>query len=237
MRLPTSVAAQLGTAIHASTSAFDAAALRGSRITPDEAAGAAVDAIHKPNADVAWDDEINPSSAEKIALSLHAKYCRGIAPEQNYIGVEVSCDRLEITDLGIALTGTTDRVRVTADGEIGIVDIKTGKNAVSSDGCVKTSGHMAQLAVYELLTSQALGRELSAPAQIIGMQTGKTEKAQRVACAPVVAPSLALIGTEDNPGLLEIAAGMLRKGLFYGNPRSQICSVKYCPAWKNCLWR
>lgn len=142
-----------------------------------------------------------------------------------------------IADLGIELTGTTDRVRISPEGGMGIADIKTGATAVNAQGQLKTAGHTAQLAVYELLASQTLGRPMDAPAQIIGMQTGKTEKAQRVATAQVESTSLALVGDEFSPGLLEMAAKVLHSGLFYGNPRSQLCGVKYCPAYGTCRFR
>ena len=244
LKLPKSPAAQLGTAVHASTAVFDACALDGNPVTADEAAGAAVDAIHHPEEEVVWDDDMRPQIAERIALNLHGRYCREFAPEQNYLGVEVTCERVEIEDVGLAFTGTTDRIYVKDDdapdsigGSLGIVDLKTGSTAVGADGVVKTSGHLAQLAVYELLASQALERELTAPAQVIGMQTGKTEKAQRVAKADIVSPSRVLIGTEEQPGLLNFASNVLHSGLFYGNPRSQLCSVKYCPAYGTCRFR
>ena len=55
--------------------------MNGTGITPDEAAGAAVDAIHKPDEEVVWDD-LQPTEAERIALSLHRLYCSTIAPRQ-----------------------------------------------------------------------------------------------------------------------------------------------------------
>ena len=135
-RLPRSAAAQLGTAVHASTAVFDTSRLDGgSPVTADDAAGALVDAIHHPEEDVDWGDA-KPQDAERIGLVLHAKYCSDIAPHQKYLGVEVSCERLEIPDLGVALTGTTDRVRETADGRVGISDLKTGGRAVGADGTV-----------------------------------------------------------------------------------------------------
>ena len=124
-RTPSNGKAMLGKAVHASTAVFDQSAIDGAGITIDEAAAAAVDTINKPDEDVAWEDD-NPQDAERIAISLHAKYCTQIAPQQTYRAVEVRCDSLEITDLGIALTGTTDRVRETADG-LAICDLKTGK--------------------------------------------------------------------------------------------------------------
>lgn len=236
LTMPRSGAAQLGTAVHAATAAFDHAVLEGNPITADDAAGAAVDAIHKPDGEVQW-DELNPGTAEKIALNLNRKYCEQVAPEQKYLGIEVKCESLIIEDLGIELTGTTDRVRVSPDGKLGIADIKTGATAVNAQGQVKVNGHTSQMAVYEILAAQALGKAINAPAQIIGMQTGKTAKAQRVATAQIESASLTLIGDEFTPGLLEIAAKLLHSGLFYGNPRSQLCSVKYCPAYGVCRFR
>jgi len=238
LRMPSSPKAILGKAIHASTARFDLSTMSGAGLTADEAAGAAVDAIQRPDEDVDWKaDEISPATAEKIALGLHRAYCAEIAPAQEYLGVEVTCEALTITDLGLTLTGTTDRVRKSADGGVGIADIKTGATAVSADGKVKTAGHGVQLAVYELLAGNAIGRAMNAPAQIIGMQTGKTAKGQRVAVADCSSGMASLLGSEDYPGLLEHASRLIHSGNFFGNPRSQLCSEKYCPAWRSCRYR
>lgn len=53
-RLPRSAAAQLGTAVHAGAAVFDVQRILGSPITPDDAAGEVVDAIHHPKEDVDW---------------------------------------------------------------------------------------------------------------------------------------------------------------------------------------
>ena len=236
MFLPSSGAAQLGTAIHAGAAAFDAAAVNGNPITADDAAGATVDAIHKPGTEVVW-DELTPQAAEKIALNLHGKYCREVAPKQTYIGVEVPCERVEITDLGLAFTGTTDRVRVVEeDGAIGITDLKSGARAVGSNGKVNVAPHLGQLGVYELLTGQALGIPMTAPAQVVGLQTGKTPATQRIALGAGNAKP-AMFGDEERPGLLHMASAIVHSGLFYGNPRSYLCSAKYCPAHGSCRFR
>lgn len=235
MRNPTSGAAQLGTAVHAGTAVFDQSVIDCSGVTIDEAAGAVVDAIHKPEFDVAWDEDLQPKAAEKIALALHTKYCSEISPKQKYVGVEVTCNRLEITDLGIALTGTTDRIRQLPDGRYGVSDLKTGSRAVGSDGRAVTSGHAAQLGVYELLAEQTLGEIISAPAQIIGMQTAKTT--QKVGTGEIENAKAALIGDEESPGLLEHAANVIHSGMFYGNPKSTICSAKYCPRHPTCKFK
>lgn len=236
MRMPRSAPAQLGTAIHASTALFDGSRLPGGdKLSIDDCAGAAVDALHHPQEDVDWEDE-SPGALESIALALHKKYCEQIAPLQAYVGVEVKCERLELTDVGIALTGTTDRVRRSAAGN-GIGDLKSGKTAVSADGTVKTQGFAAQLAVYELLAEHAMGVPITAPAQIIGLQTGKTDKAQRVGTAIVQDARSTLIGTPDKPGLLEHAGALLKSGIFFGNSRSMLCGERFCPLWSSCRYR
>jgi hypothetical protein len=47
-----------------------------------------------------------------------------------------------------------------------------------------------------------------------------------------------LLGDEHQPGLIQIAASMLRTGLFPPNPKSTLCSRKYCPAYaSHCKFR
>ena len=236
MRLPMGGAAALGKAVHASTAVFDQARIDSAGITADEAAAAAVDAIHKPDEDVAWDDDLPPATAESIALGLHRRYCAEVSPLQTYRAVEVKCERLEITDLSLALTGSVDRVHVNDQGA-GITDLKTGKSAVAADGTVSTKGHAYQLGVYELLAQAASGLAISAPAQIVGMNTAKTEKAQRIAVAPVHDARGVLLGDEHMPGILHTASQIVHSGAFFGNPRSMLCSPTYCPRYAKCAFR
>lgn len=236
LKTPRTGKAQLGTAIHASTALFDKSALEGGALPADDCTGALVDAIYKPEEDVEWDDDLSATDAEKIGRALHTKYCAEVAPKQEYAAVEVTCERLEITDLGLALTGTTDRVRK-VEGGYGIADLKTGKAAVRSDGTVETAKHAYQLGVYELLAENASGIPITEPAQIIGMQTGKTDKAQRVGTAEVQSAREMLIGTPDQPGLLEHASSLIHKAIFFGNPSSPLCHQKYCPIFKTCHYR
>lgn len=236
MRSPRSAAAQLGTAVHAGTAVFDQSRLPGgSPVTADDAAGAVVDAIHKPEEAVDWEDTA-PRDAEKIALALHTKYCNEVAPKQVYRGVEITCERLELPDLGIALTGTTDRVRE-VNGALGIADLKTGGRAVGADGQAVTQGHAVQLGVYELLAENAMGLHITAPAQIVGMNTAKTAAGQRVGTGEVINARAALIGTEEQPGLLEHASRLIHSGAFYGNSKSFLCSERYCPRHAVCAFK
>lgn len=235
-RCPTTGNALLGKAIHASTAVFDESNISMKGITIDEAAAAAVDAIHRPDEEVHLEDE-STKEIEGIALALHKRYCNEVAPRQEYAAVEVKCERLEITDLGLALTGTTDRVRKTADG-FGIADLKSGKSAVAADGTVKTQGARYQLGVYELLAERASGLDISAPAQVIGLQTGKTERGQRVAVSdPVQGARDVLVGDADSPGVLEMVSRMIHAGAFPGNPRSMLCHDRYCPIFATCKYR
>lgn len=237
LRTPSSGKALLGQAIHKSTAVYDQSVLDGSGITIDEAAGAAVDTIHKPEEETQLDEDENAGEIESVAVALHKKYCTTIAPKQNYAAVEVTCERLDITDIGIALTGTTDRIRKIGDG-FGISDLKSGGTAVRADGRVETKGHAYQLGVYELLAQEASGIPITEPAEIIGLQTGKTDKGQRVALSsPVMGARDVLVGTHDSPGVLEAVSRMIHSGIFIGNPRSMLCGEKYCPIYNNCKFR
>ncbi|GAB3249030.1 RecB family exonuclease [Chitinimonas naiadis] len=239
LRLPSSGAARLGTAVHASTALFDDARLKGSPITADDAAGTLVDTLYgedEQNGAVDWEDS-SPKDAEKVGLALHSRYCAEIAPRQNYVAVEARCESLVIRDLGLELTGTTDRIRRLEDGRLGIADIKTGGRAVGSDGSVATAGHGPQMGVYELLAEYVIGEKLTAPAQIIGLQTGKTATSQRVGTGEIENARDSLVGDLDSPGLLEHASRLIHAGSFYGNPKSVLCSPKYCPNHPTCKFK
>lgn len=236
-RCPQSPAALLGTAIHRSTAVYDESVLKGQGIKIGEAAAAAVDAIQKPTEEVQYEDDESPQDIEDIAIALHSRYCLEIAPKQQYVAVEVKCDRLEITDIGLALTGTTDRIRKVGDGN-GISDLKSGKTAVRANGHVETKGAAWQMGCYELLAEKASGIPITAGAQVVGLQTGKTARGQRVAASePIVGARNILIGTVEQPGLLEVVSHMIHSGNFPGNPRSMLCHAKYCPIFDRCRWK
>jgi hypothetical protein len=233
--MPTNAKAILGRAVHASTALYDQSVIDQTGITINEAAAAAVDAIHKPDEEVNWEEE-NPNEAEKIAVSLHGKYCTTIAPTQKYRAVEVTCDRLEIADLGIALTGTTDRVYESDEG-LGIGDVKTGKQAVAADGKVNTKGHAYQMGVYELLAEKGSGLPITQPARIFGLNTAKTPASQRVGTGIINDARSVLVGDEESPGILQMGAKLIHGGDFWGNPKSMMCHERYCPIYLTCKFR
>jgi hypothetical protein len=235
--MPSSSKALLGKAIHKSTAVYDQSTIDKTGITVDEAAGAAVDTIRKPDEEVLFDSEDDAQDMQDIAVALHTKYCKEVAPKQEYVAVEVQCEKIEISDLGIILTGSTDRVGRTDEG-FGIRDLKSGGSAVRADGYVETKGAATQIAIYELLAEHGSGVPITAPAKIIGLQTGKTAKGQRVAVSQdIIGAREMLLGDEDSPGLLAIASKIIHSGDFMGNPRSQLCGAKYCPVFNNCRWR
>lgn len=236
-RTPSGGGALLGKALHKSTAVFDESTINGAGITIAEAAGAAVDAIHKPDEDVVLGEDESAKELEGIALALHGRYCKEIAPTQDYAAVEVLCERLEITDIGLALTGTTDRIYRT-DGGFGISDLKSGKSAVKADGSVETKGHRYQIGVYELLAERASDLPITEPGRVVGMQVAKTERGQRVAVSsPIEGARDVLIGEADSPGVLEMVARMIHSGSFPGNPRSMLCGEKFCPIFSTCKFR
>lgn len=232
---PSGSKAMLGKAVHASTAVFDQAVLDGSGVTADEAAAAAVDTLYHPDEDVVWDEE-NPDALAAIALALHKKYCTVVAPKQRYVAVEIQCDRLEITDLDIALTGTIDRLKQTENG-YGIADLKTGKTVVPASGEMSVGKYAYQMGMYELMAECASGLPITEPAEIIGLNAGKTKVAQRVATQTIANSRELLIGNEDRPGVLAMASKLLHAGLFFGNPRSMMCHKSYCPIYHICKHR
>lgn len=236
LRMPSSGNAQLGTALHKSTAVFDTPSLTGGAGNITEACDALVDSIEHPTTDVEWSDDLKPEAATNIGLALTRKYATDFAPTRTYRAVEVNCDGMRIStpDGVIRITGTTDRVRVTDDGREGISDVKSGKTAVNADGKASTKGHHLQTGIYRLMAENVLQRPFEAPDEVIGLQTGKTAVAQRVAAADIRDSRTPLVGDADAPGLIEMAARMLRTGLFPPNPKSTLCSPKYCAGYARC---
>lgn len=236
-RVPTSQKALLGRAVHAGTALYDSERLAGQTPSVDAATQCAVHAFEHPGEDVATEeDDGKVEQAKGIAASLTGRYCTLYAPTTRYAAVEVGVDSLHLTDLAIVLSGTADRVRVTDDG-LGVTDLKTGKTAVDARGVVATKGHAVQLGVYTLLAEAAMHARMTAEAQVVGLQTNVTPDKQRIAAAEVAGVREVLVGTEDQDGVLAVAARLAHGEMTFGNPRSMMCSNVYCPIYHNCFWR
>jgi hypothetical protein len=227
--------AALGTAIHAGTAAFDTAKLNMQAISFDDAVGVTIDKLNDP--DNEFDpkkEDLTAKEAEKIGITLTSKYCAEVSPKFDYMAVEMETVPMKIDCGGgveITLTGTMDRARISREsGGIGIVDLKTGTRAVK-DGVAVTAGHSAQLGVYELLFEHSSGNKITRPAQIVGLSTGK---GNAVGLGKIEGCREVVVGSEDEPGLLDYAAMMFRAGLFPPNPKSQLCSERYCVRFRVC---
>jgi hypothetical protein len=235
MRKPSGLRAQLGTAIHAGTAAYDLGRLPGGQpISIDDAAGVFVDTLNNPEREVDYSqDELTLREAENIGLKLNTAYCLDLAPRFNYVAVEATLNPLDIDCGGgviVRLTGSMDRARVAqSDAGSVISDIKTGSR-VMAGGQVVTKGRSAQLGTYQIMYEQT-NQLPTAGAQILGLKTsGKPE----VGASGVFDAKRVMVGTEDSPGLIQFAAEMFRTGLFPPNPQSQLCSDKYCARWSTC---
>lgn len=232
---PAGLRAQLGTAIHASTAAFDAGRLPGGQpVSVDEAAGLLVDALRQPDREVDMAaDELTVNDAERIGLGLHTMYCIELSPRFDFLSVEQPLDPLDIDCGGgevVRLTGTMDRARVatTPAGPV-IPDVKTGTRVIAN-GEAQIKGRSAQLGAYQLMYERTANTP-TAGAQVLALSTTGKPK---VAASHVFDARRVMVGTDEQPGLIEFAAEMFRTGLFPPNPQSQLCSPKYCARWATC---
>jgi PD-(D/E)XK nuclease superfamily len=240
---PSGPAATIGKALHASTAAYDQSTLSQEQISIDDSAGIFVDALRMPDEEVDWsqDDRWTVREAERVGLMLNTRYCTEVAPTRNYIEVESNLGEVAIlvpsANVTVTITGHTDRIREDADTRKGVSDLKSGARIVSTHGVVETKGHAYQLAAYSLLYEINYGSELTAPAEIIGLNTGKTIDTQRVATGRTEQVKGTLLGTEERPGLIQAIAHMARDGMWFGNPKSSLCSAKFCPIYNDCQFR
>lgn len=252
MYRPSSLRAWLGTSIHASTAAFDQARLDGAPISANDAADVFTATLWDPTEEVDFkDSKLSMKQAEVIGLTLHARYCAEIAPLMNFESVEMPLKPLDVETEGviIRLTGTMDRARVVRMPAIMqlpngmelvgvaprrpkvIADLKTGSRLIS-EGVVSTKGRAAQLGTYQVLSEYTDGEQTDG-AQIMALQTSSTTQ---VGVSPVFDAKRQLIGTDQAPGLLEMAGKMFKIGLFPPNPQSVLCDKKYCARWDRCLY-
>ena len=234
IRSPSSGAAQMGTAIHAGTAMFDTRLMQGQQGHSEEAVEATLQALRNPQGEVDWGED-SATEAEGVAIKLTASYCFEVAPHVEHAAVELACEALDVaTEHGVVrLTGTTDRIRRHADGSLGIRDLKSGQRAVGADGKAVTKGHHLQTGVYRLMAEHATGQTMSAASEIVGLQT--TAKT-RIGVGVIADDRTPLVGTDEQPGLIQMAAQMLKGGLFPPNPKSNLCSAKYCPFHSRCAY-
>lgn len=233
MYRPSSLRAQLGTAIHEATAYFDQAIIDGHEPDAGEAVQRFIDGLHNPDADVDYaGDDLTVREAEKIGVRLVALYCLDIAPQMTFEAVEVTLPDVyvDVGNVTIQLTGQMDRSRIVNVGDKPvIVDVKSGR-AVVSKGEAVIKGRSAQLGVYQIMYEQGTGRETGG-AQIAALSTTKNPE---VAISQVFDAKRVMIGDDDSKGLIEYAGHMFESGMFPPNPNSPMCSQKYCARWSKC---
>lgn len=223
----------IGSAAHHGAAVFDAALKEGNRISPEEAGNESARHVIKHQEESVW-DEVTPEKAGEMARNVTENYCRTIALEREWVAIEAQCKPLEImTEYGvIRVTGTVDRIRKWESGALGVSDLKSGKTAVKSKTLeANTKAHGIQLGIYTLMAESELGIQLNAPGEIIGLNTTNDG---RIGVGEIEDVKTPLIGTEDEPGLIEMAANMLSKGIMPPNPKSMMCSKKWCVGYELC---
>lgn len=236
MTKPAGMRALVGTALHASSAAFDKGRIDHSGLTADDAADVLIGVLRHPEFDVDMEqDDLSKPEAERIGLTLHAKYCAEISPRFEFRSVEMETKPFQIDCGGgtiVQLTGTMDRSRIIGgqDGGAGIADLKSGGAAVSQ-GVAKTKGHTAQVGTYELLYEHSTGNRVTVPAVIVGMNTkGRPE----VATGEIRNAKLVMTGTTGYRGLIDYASEMFKSGSFPPNPQSMLCGEKFCARFHSC---
>ncbi|WP_343133204.1 hypothetical protein [Dyella sp. M7H15-1] len=117
-----------------------------------------------------------------------------------------------------------------AERGVGIADLKSRTAAVQF-GVAVTKGHGPQVGTYELLYEHTTDQPITDDAEIIGLKTKGTPD---IASATIRGAKRVMVGNDDQPGLIEFAADMFRRGRFYPNPKSLLCSATYCPRYASC---
>ncbi len=186
--------------------------------------------------DVHWTaDDYSKREARAITIKATQAYCETLAPQFDYTAVELRPTPLDIDVEGviIRISGQMDRTRVRkGDGPgVGISDLKTGKRIVNSRGQADTRGKKFQIGIYELLAEHSLGQDVNLPGMIAGVTT--TQK-PRTGVGEISGAKDLMLGTEEEPGVIETVGAMVKQGLFPPNPTSNLCSEKYCPYWSKC---
>lgn len=238
---PTYGRSHLGSAIHYGTALYDVERAEG-RVPSAEAAADAFVQFLRADEYVHWVD-IGRAEAESIGVQLVNLYCTEISHRFDWIKVEAECTPLEITmpnGIMFKIIGHVDRVyakRVGRKDRFGVADLKSGYGVIKADGSLDVAKHGAQLAVYELLelaAQELTGEEVTLPAVIIGFSTSGEP---RIEYEEVENPRTLLFGDGENMGYLFAASKIIEHELWIGNPRSNLCSAKYCGIYETCFYR
>jgi len=234
-RTPATVPAHMGTAVHFGSAVYDTGRMDKNDVSIADAVEAAVDAFEHPEEDIRWrNDDYSKKDALTITIKATEAYCKELSPGNDYSAVELRPEPLDISVEGqtIRISGKMDRTRIVKEKQgVGIRDIKTGRARVSAAGQVNTNGDKFQIGVYEVLTEHSLNQPVTAAGEIAAVNTTKHV---RTGVGKVYAAKELMLGSETEPGMIETAAKMVKHGLFPPNPRSRLCSERWCPIYHLC---
>lgn len=238
MNKTTSGSARLGTAWHEATACYDIAKINGKKDeqTLDYALYVFEKVIEEEREqEVIWDDG-EKESVMSAGSWLVKEYVSQWADKIQYVEIETTHSAIELNDIGLRITGTTDAIVKDSSGSYCVLDKKSGANAVSASGEVEWRKHWMQLGVYEILAGQRM--DINGAPMVLGGQVAKTEKGRRMSIVQLPeSPRSRLLGSEEMPGVLHKAAKILNSGNFHGNPNSYLCSKKYCPRHDICIYK
>jgi len=213
---PSSTAARVGTAVHAGTAVFDRGA------SSSDAADAAHAAFMSPEGDVEPIGQLDTNAASAVARRTTIGYATTFGRRAfSHIEVEVPECVVSTIHGDILLTGHVDRVLNQQ-----VRDVKTGEQRVTKAGEVRVGADFLQMGVYAVMARAELGDDISPHVTIIGGSTSHYTWGE-ITIANAVQM---LLGDAQNEGIIEIAAKMMRHGVFPPNPKSLMCSAKYCAA-------
>jgi hypothetical protein len=225
LRLPTATPARLGQAVHAGAAEFD----RGNPVKHSEEF--AIDHFLHPEEDVEPIAQVEADDQAEIAGRMVRQYVNTFG-RRNYSHIEVTVSSCVLTTIhgDIEVTGTVDRI---LDRQVR--DIKTGRGRIRKDGSVDMRADYMQLGIYALMARAEAGdRSISGDVSVMAGDTANGRWAEAKAVGAVDL----LLGSQEDEGLVEMAAKILHHGAFSPNPKSMLCSPKYCAAYahKRCMY-
>lgn len=236
LTMPAQVPTWLGTSLHKALELYDRTKMStGTLLDVADVQSAFVQTLWHPTEEVVGEEE-EFKKAEKNGLELVRKYAESIAPNRRYAAIEATCPKLDVVVEGVVirLSGTLDRIRIDDQDRYGVTDFKSGATVVKADETIDVDPYRGQIGVYEILGEAVVNKPMTAPGEIIGL--GANGKA-RVATQEVPNAAESLVGTAEMPGVLQYAARIAKHEIWFGNPKSFLCGVKYCPIYERCRFR
>lgn len=176
-----------------------------------------------PQGDVERIGQLDTNAAATVARRATVAYAQTFGRRAfTHIEVEVPECMVSTIHGDVMLTGHVDRV---LNGQVH--DLKTGERRVSREGVVQVGADHLQMGVYAVMARAQLGDDSISPHVTI---TGGSTAHYTWGEITIANAVHMLLGDSNNEGIIEIAAKMLKHGAFPPNPKSPMCSAKYCAA-------